>query len=101
MAFWNKGVKPYPYNGIKIQDFGNTPTNKNIARHHGTNGSEIYAENKDAILCFACDYDFADKVSKRVVTFKAFLQEFKLNFDISRDDQKVLTSPHIASYLSS
>ena len=47
MAFWNKGVKPYPYNGIKIQDFGNTPTNQNIARHHGTNGSERYAENKD------------------------------------------------------
>ena len=100
MAFWNKGVKPYPYNGIKIQDFGNTPTNQNIARHHGTNGSERYAENKDAILCFACDYDFADKVSKRVVTFKAFLQNFKLNFDISRDDQKALTSPYIASYLS-
>ena len=82
MTFYNKGVKPYPYNGIKIQDFGNTPTNKRIARHHGIDGSEEYAVNKDAILCFACDYDDGANISQRVVTFKAFLDNFKVNFNI-------------------
>jgi hypothetical protein len=99
MTFWNKGVKPYPYNGIKIQDFGNTPTDENIAKHHGVNGSERYVENKDAILCFACDYDTDAEVSQRVVTFKAFLDNFKINYEIGRDERQSLTSPYIVSYL--
>lgn len=100
MTFYNKGVKPYPYNGIKIQDFGNTPTNKRIARHHGIDGSEAYAVNKDAILCFACDYDDGANISQRVVTFKAFLDSFKVNFNIGRDEKQSLTSPYIINYLS-
>ena len=100
MTFYDKGVKPYPFNGIKIQDFGNTPTSQNIARHHGINGSEQYATNKDAILCFACDYNDGSTISQRVVTFKAFIDSFKLNFNIERDESQSFTSPYIINYLS-
>ena len=82
MTFWNKGVKPYPYNDIKIQDFGNTPKNETIAKHHGLDGSETYVTNKNAIMCFASDYLLSattgSATSQRVFTFKAFLDSFKM-----------------------
>mgnify|MGYP003649931133 CR=1 FL=1 len=101
MTFWNKGVKPYPYNGIKIQDFGNTPTNERIARHHGVDGSEAYAVNKNAILCFASDYYLREtnEESKRVVTFKAFIEGFKMSFGISRDIEESKKSIYRPDYL--
>ena len=102
MTFYNKGVKPYPYNGIKIQDFGNTPTNKRIARHHGIDGSEAYAVNKNAILCFASDYlnSSSSIKSQRVVTFKAFVENFKCSFNISRDIIESKRSPYRPDYLN-
>ena len=86
MTFYNKKIQPQPFGGIKIQDFGNTPTSQKIARHHGVGGSETYAVNKDAILCFACDYDYDGNKSQRVVTFKAFINDFQINNTIGRTD---------------
>jgi len=102
MTFWNKGVKPYPYNGIKIQDFGNTPTNERIARHHGVDGSEAYAVNKSAIICFASDYLNSEESTKsqRVVTFKAFVENFKSSFNISRNIIESKKSPYRPDYLN-
>lgn len=100
MAFYNQGIKPYPFNGIKIQDFGNTPTNKNIARHHGIDGSETYADNKDAILCFASDYDWEGQISQRVVTFKAFLESYAINYNISKEIDENSETSYIKTYLN-
>jgi len=100
MAFYNQGIKPYPFNGIKVQDFGNTPTNKNIARHHGIDGSETYVANKDAILCFASDYDWDGQISQRVVTFKAFLDSYSINYNISKEIDENNETTYIKTYLN-
>ena len=50
----------------------------------GIDGSEKYAVNKGAVLCFLCDYEFIDKetVSKRLISFKGFIENLQVSLKV-------------------
>lgn len=86
MAFFDRpNIKPAPYNKIKLQEFGNDNpyTNK-----HGIDGSEKYAVNKGAVLCFMCDYHFPlyQRTSNRLISFKGFVEDLSVSLKIDYED---------------
>ena len=86
MAFFDRrNIKPAPYNKIKLQEFGN---DNPYANKFGTDGSEQYAVNKGAVLCFLCDYEFIDKetVSKRLISFKGFIENLQVSLKVDYED---------------
>jgi len=96
MAFFDRSkISPSRFNGIKIQDFDdNGPGLK-----HGKGGTGDYSMNKNAILCFSSNYEWDSKISKRLVTFKGFVEGFKINYGLEREVQDGWWSAEVVDYL--
>jgi hypothetical protein len=98
MAFFDHAnISPKPYNKIKLQDFGNDGS----GAKHGRDGSGQYAKNKNAILCFLSNYEWDTKKSDRLVTFKGFIEDFKINHSLNREVKKDFWSSEVVDYLKS
>ena len=98
MAFFDRpDLKPSAFNGIKIQDFDNNGN----GLQHGIDGSGEYAMNKNAILCFASNYEWGTNTSKRVVTFKGFIENLKINGNLTREIEENFWNAQVIDYLTS
>jgi len=98
MAFFDRpDLKPSAFNGIKIQDFDNNGN----GLQHGIDGSGEYAMNKNAILCFASNYEWGTNTSKRVVTFKGFIENLKINGKLTREIEENFWNAQVIDYLTS
>jgi hypothetical protein len=93
MAFFDRSkIYPTPYNKIKLQEFDNKNTK---TLQQGRDGSGAYASTRGAILCFLCDYYFKDteEKSNRLVCFKGFVEDLKIDLSIEYDDIELFRIP--------
>ena len=100
MAFFDRSkISPAPFNGLKLQEFGNNDSRGNP---HGIDGSETYAINKGAVICFLCDYNIVKygQTSNRLVTFKGFVEDLQIKLDIKYDDITSFYLPVAAKFLN-
>ena len=98
MPFFDRqNIFPAPENNIKLQEFGNQDADRSF--QHGRDGSEQYATNKGAVICFLGDNHIASGVSNRLVTFKGFVEDLQFKLNIEYDDVADLASPVTPKYL--